>query len=39
MEPGRGVLAMVDRRLLTGFGGDETWRMVRVPTTPAMWST
>jgi len=35
----RGVLARVDRRLLAGLGGDETWRMVRVPTTAAMWST
>lgn len=35
----RGVLARVDRRLLAGLGQDETWRMVRVPTTPAMWST
>ncbi len=39
MEPGRGVLARVDRRLHAGLGQDETWRMVRVPTTPAMWST
>ncbi len=35
----RGVLARVDRRLLAGLGQDETWRMVRVPTTAAMWST
>jgi len=35
----RGVLARVDRRLLAGLGGDETWRMVRIPVTPAMWST
>jgi len=35
----RGVLARVDRRLLAGLGGDETWRMVRIPTTPAMWAT
>jgi len=35
----RGVLARIDRRLLSGLGGDETWRMVRVPTTPATWST
>ena len=35
----RGALARIDRRLLAGLGQDETWRMVRVPTTPAMWST
>ena len=35
----RGVLARVDRRLLAGLGQDETWRMVRIPTTPATWST
>jgi len=35
----RGVLARVDRRLLAGLGGDETWRMARIPTTPAMWAT
>ncbi len=35
----RGVLARIDRRLLAGLGQDEIWRMVRVPTTPAMWST
>lgn len=35
----RGVLARVDRRLLAGLGQDESWRMVRVPATPAMWST
>ena len=35
----RGMLARVDRRLLAGLGQDETWRMVRVPTTPALWST
>ena len=39
MELDRGVLARVDRRLLAGLGGDETWRMVRIPTTPATWST
>lgn len=35
----RGMLARVDRRLLASLGGDETWRMVRIPTTPAMWAT
>ena len=39
MELDRGVLVRVDRRLLAGLGQDETWRMVRVPTTSAMWST
>ena len=35
----RGVLARIDRRLLAGLGQDETYRMVRVPATAAMWST
>ena len=35
----RGVLARIDRRLHASLDQDETWRMVRVPTTPAMWST
>ncbi len=39
MELDRGMLARVDRRLLAGFGEDETFRMVRVPATAAMWST
>ena len=39
MELDRSVLARIDRRLLSGLGGDETWRTVRVPATAAMWST
>lgn len=35
----RGELTRIDRRLLAGLGEDETWQMVRVPTTPAMWPT
>lgn len=35
----RGGLARVDRRLFAGLGQDETYRMVRVPATAAMWST
>jgi len=35
----RGVLARVDRRLLACLGQDETYRMVRVPVTAAIWST
>ena len=34
-----GVLARIDRKLLAGLGQDETFRMVRVPVTPAKWST
>ena len=39
MDLDRGMLARVDRKLLAGLGGDETWQMVRVPTTPAKWAT
>ena len=35
----RGVLARIDRKLLAGLGHDETYRMVRIPVTPAKWST
>jgi hypothetical protein len=35
----RGTLARIDRKLLAGLGQDETYRMVRVPATPAKWST
>jgi hypothetical protein len=34
----RGTLAKIDRKVLSGLGHDETWQMVRVPTTDAMWS-
>ena len=39
MDLDRGTLARLDRRLLAGLGHDETYRMVRVPVTPAKWST
>jgi hypothetical protein len=35
----RGTLARLDRRLLAGLGSDEQFQMVRVPVTPAKWST
>lgn len=39
MSVDRGVLARIDRKLLTGLGHDETYRMVRVPATASKWST
>ncbi|MGH8870671.1 MAG: hypothetical protein ACRDWS_01685 [Acidimicrobiia bacterium] len=39
MDLDRGTLARVDRRLLARLGGDEHFRMVRVPVTAAKWST
>ncbi|HJQ90822.1 MAG TPA: SEC-C domain-containing protein [Acidimicrobiia bacterium] len=39
MDLDRGTLARLDRRLLAGLGGDERFQMVRVPVTPAKWST
>jgi hypothetical protein len=39
MDLDRGELARIDRRLLAGLGRDETYRMVRVPVSPAKWST
>lgn len=39
MDLDRGMLARLDRRLLAGLGGDERFQMVRVPVTPAKWST
>jgi hypothetical protein len=39
MDLDRGELAKIDRKLLAGLGRDETYRMVRVPVTPAKWST
>jgi hypothetical protein len=35
----RGVLANLDRRLLSGLDQDERFQMVRVPVSPAKWST
>jgi hypothetical protein len=39
MDLDRGTLARLDRRLLAGLGRDEQFQMVRVPVTPAKWST
>lgn len=39
MGPERERLERVDRKLLARLGQDETYQMVRVPVTPATWST
>lgn len=39
MDLERGVLARIDRKLMAGFGQDETYRMVRVPVMASKWST
>jgi len=39
MDLERGVLARIDRKLLAGLGGDEAYRMVRVPVMASKWST
>ena len=39
MSLDRGVLANLDRRLLSGLDQDERLQMVRVPVSPAKWST
>ncbi len=39
MDLERGVLARIDRKLLADLGGDETYRMVRLPVSAAKWST
>jgi uncharacterized protein YchJ len=39
MDLDRGTLAKIDRRILSGLGHDETYRMVRVPVSEATWST
>ena len=39
MDMDRGALARIDRKLLAGLGDDEALRTVRVPATPAKWST
>jgi len=39
MNLNRGTLARLDRRLLAGLARDERFQMVRVPVTPATWST
>lgn len=39
MDLDHGVLARIDRRFLAGLDRDERFQMVRVPVTPAKWST
>ena len=39
MDLDRGALAKIDRRILSGLGHDESYRMVRVPVSAALWST
>lgn len=39
MDLDRGTLAILDRRLLAGLDRNERFQMVRVPVTPAKWST
>lgn len=39
MDLERGMLARLDRRLLAGLDREERFQMVRVPVTPATWST
>jgi hypothetical protein len=39
MDLERGALARLDRRLLAGLDREERFQMVRVPVTPASWST
>ena len=39
MDLGRGALARIDRKLLASLGEQESFQMVRVPETPAKWST
>lgn len=39
MDLERGALARLDRRLLAGLDREERFHMVRVPVTPATWST
>jgi preprotein translocase subunit SecA len=34
----RGTLAKIDRKVLSSLGHDETWQMVRLPSSNAMWS-
>jgi len=39
MDLDRGALANLDRRLLAGLDREERFQMVRVPVSPAKWST
>jgi hypothetical protein len=38
MEPDRGRLGDIDRKMFAGLGHDEHSRMVRVPVSEVMWS-
>ena len=39
MDLDRGALANIDRRLLAEFDREEWYQMVRIPVSPAKWST
>jgi hypothetical protein len=39
MDLDRGTLARIDRKMLSGLDHEESWQMVRVPVSDAMWST
>ncbi len=39
MEPDRATLANIDRKVLSRLGRDETYRMVRLPVSDALWAT
>lgn len=39
MDLGWGTLANIDRKLLSGLGRGESYRMVRLPVSDAVWST
>ena len=38
MDLDRGTLAKIDRRVLGGLGHDESYQMVRLPVSEALWS-
>jgi len=39
MSLDRGKLAKIDRKVLSGLDHGESWRMVRLPLSEALWST
>ncbi len=39
MDLNRGLLSKIDRKVLSGLGHDETYQMVRLPASEALWST
>ncbi|MCL1593213.1 MAG: hypothetical protein M3132_02535, partial [Actinomycetia bacterium] len=39
MDLDRGILARIDRKLLSGLGDDEALRTLRVPATGTKWAT